>query len=198
MMPWFLLLGFDVPGFGEAFDQAAEDDLNEAHWSYMDVVADRLLARGPMLTSDHDGHTGSIHVLRADDHAAAESFAFNEPYYLAGMYERVEVVRFESWLDQSMWERSGDPVAAMSWLAVWRCASDASWPVSGARQPEVPEAVVCAGWMVDVDGHTLVGAAALVDASTDAVVTVVDDIAAQFPHERFESTMIPWRRGGRL
>jgi uncharacterized protein len=161
-MPWFLLLGFDDPGY-VPLDHVADDELDEAHWSYMDLVADRLLARGPMLTLDHDGHVGSIHVLQADSYHAAMAFASNEPYYLAGLYERLEVVRFESWLDDSMWARVGDPLAGSSWLAMWRCERPMS-SVVPARRPEVPDSVLCAGWMIDDADGTWLGAAAVFDA----------------------------------
>lgn len=195
-MPWFLVLGFDNPDFGTSLDQAAHDELNEAHWSYMDRVANRLLARGPMLRANHDGHTGSVHVLSAEFHAAAEQFAFSEPYFLAGLYETVEVIGFAPWLGESMWTRPGDPTAGMSWLALWRCRG-AVWSKGTVAVPNVPDAVLCAGWLVD-EGRTLLGAAALVDAPAPGVAAIVAQLAAQLPDNGFELSLIPWRRGGRL
>jgi uncharacterized protein len=196
-MPWFLLLGYDDPGFVDPEDQSAEDELNEAHWSYMDLVADRLLARGPMLTPNHDGHVGSIHVLNAENHREAEMFAFNEPYYLAGLYERVEVIGFEPWIDESMWERPGDAHAGCSWLVMWRGDSRTVLSPPLGR-PEIPDSVLCAGWMFDSAGASLFGAAALFDAPADDPFQVVNMIEAQLATDEWEHTLIPWRRGGRL
>jgi len=67
--------------------------LTEAHWSYMDRFADRLVLRGPTVSNDGTEHTGSIHILDVADRASAERFAFGEPFWLAGLYQRVDVDR---------------------------------------------------------------------------------------------------------
>jgi uncharacterized protein YciI len=192
----FLLLGFDAAGFWEAFDQSAEDELDEAHQLYMDFVADRLLARGPMLTAAHDGHEGSVHILKANSHDDAQTFALNEPYYAAGLYKTFEVVRFDPWLRESMWERTGDPDAGRSWLVLWRCVGSPARSVPLGFS-EVADSILCAGWMLDGVTGSLVGAAFLVDAKSDVVRALVDTLAEQFDLGQFEPTVIPWRRGGR-
>jgi uncharacterized protein YciI len=65
----------------------------EAHWSYMDRYADKLILRGPTLSDDGEEHTGSVHVVDVDDRASAERFAYEEPYWLAGYYQPLTVVR---------------------------------------------------------------------------------------------------------
>jgi uncharacterized protein YciI len=66
---------------------------SEAHWSYMDQWADRLILRGPTLSGDGEEHTGSVHIVDVDDRVSAERFAYEEPYWLAGYYEPLTVVR---------------------------------------------------------------------------------------------------------
>jgi uncharacterized protein len=193
-MPWFALLGFDVPDFEESLDPTASDELDEAHWAYMDLVADRLLARGPMMTVDHDGHTGSIHILRAHSYADAEAFAMNEPYFLAGMYERLEVTRFDSWLKDTMWDRIGDPSAGRSWLVVRRCSNAV---VPNPPNPlGIPDSVLCGGWMLAPDGESTHGAIVLLDAPGDVVTTTLNTLTQRLPD--YADQTIPWRRGGRM
>ncbi|MFI5708197.1 YciI family protein [Kribbella sp. NPDC051620] len=74
---------------------------SEAHWSYMDQWADRLILRGPTLSDDGEEHTGSVHFVDVDDRATAERFAYEEPYWLAGYYEPLTVVRAVVLLDRT-------------------------------------------------------------------------------------------------
>jgi hypothetical protein len=84
----FYVYGRDRPGA-----LAEMEALAEAHWSYMDRFADRLILRGPTLSDDGNEHTGSVHVVDLDDRAAAERFAAEEPYRQAGLYRHVTVAR---------------------------------------------------------------------------------------------------------
>jgi hypothetical protein len=56
----FYVHGVDGEGVDERLGQLAD-----AHWSYMDGYADRLVARGPTLSDDGERHTGSVHVVYA-------------------------------------------------------------------------------------------------------------------------------------
>jgi uncharacterized protein YciI len=78
----FYVYGQDRPGTGPQME-----DLNEAHWSYMDRF--QLILRGPTLSDDGTEHTGSVHVVDLADRAGADRFAAGEPYYRAGLYLRV-------------------------------------------------------------------------------------------------------------
>jgi uncharacterized protein YciI len=66
-------------------------DLAEAHWSYLDRFADRLILRGPTLSDDGAEHTGSVHVVDLADRASTERFAAEEPYQLAGLYRQITI-----------------------------------------------------------------------------------------------------------
>jgi uncharacterized protein len=192
-MAWYLLRGKDVSGFWDSFGQTEVDELDEAHQSYMDLIADRLLARGPLLTSNHDGHEGSIHVVEADSFAAARQLAFGEPYFAAGLFETLEIVAFEPSMQGSMWERVGDQAAGFSWMATWRSSAVLTRNVLS----DVPDAVVCAGWMLDGVTGALLGAIALFDAAPSDVEDFVHGLSRVFNLDQCEVSVVPWRRGGR-
>ena len=89
----------DIPGTG-----ALLDELAEAHWSYMDAYADAMIARGPTVAADGVTHTGSMHMVDLPDPEAARAFAFDEPYYKAGVYGEVLIRRWRSELGRTMWD----------------------------------------------------------------------------------------------
>lgn len=80
--------------------------LTEEHWSFMDGYADQLIARGPTLTGHDDDAetTGSLHIVDLPDEAAVRAFAFDEPYYRAGAFERVDLYRFHNHTGATMWD----------------------------------------------------------------------------------------------
>src|SRR6516225_3016670 len=82
----FYVYGQDRPGA-----QAEMEALAEAHWSYLDRFADRLILRGPTLSDDGAEHTGSVHVVDLADRASTERFAAEEPYQLAGLYRQITI-----------------------------------------------------------------------------------------------------------
>jgi uncharacterized protein len=131
--------------------------------------------------------------LSAQSYADAEAFAMNEPYFLAGMYERLEVVRFESWLAETMWERVGDSDAGRSWLIIRRCPN-AIAPVP--PNPPVPASVLCGGWMLAPNGESTHGAIVLLDAPGDSVSTTISSLTKDLTDNT--ELVIPWRRGGRM
>lgn len=66
----------------------------DAHLEYVARFADRLLMAGPFL--DEEGQmTGSMLILDFDDRAAVEAFCAEDPYALAGLFERVTVTRWK-------------------------------------------------------------------------------------------------------
>ena len=95
----FFVLGIDGPGFG------VDEDLNEAHQSYMDRSADLLVARGPTRSVDVGHHTGSVHVIELSDAAEAARFAEEEPFARAGWYSSIQVTPVVACLDGTMWDR---------------------------------------------------------------------------------------------
>ena len=103
----FLFYCRDKPGVGALLDQNVE-----AHWSFMDGYADRLLTRGPTLSDDGEEHTGSLHIVRLERLADTAIFAYEEPFYRAGAYAEVLIRRWHDRLGRTMGDfkpQSDDP-----------------------------------------------------------------------------------------
>ncbi len=65
------------------------------HLDYLKAYADQAYAVGPMLSDDGESMLGSLLILDLADRAAAEDFAANDPYNLAGLFESVTVSRWK-------------------------------------------------------------------------------------------------------
>lgn len=100
----YFFYGRDKPGTA-----AVRQAIVEEHWSFMDRYADSMIARGPTMTDDGAGVTGSMHMVDLPDAAAARVFAYEEPYYQAGLYADVLVRRCRNAMERTMWEFDGDP-----------------------------------------------------------------------------------------
>ena len=105
----FLIYGRAAGGVG---DDTAQ--LDEAHWSYMDRFAGRMIARGPTLSADRRSWTGSLHVVDLPDAGAARAFAQEDPYHLAGRFSGHLVRSFEDLLGRTMWHFPGRADAGLS------------------------------------------------------------------------------------
>jgi uncharacterized protein YciI len=97
---------------------ALRAELVEAHWSFMDGYAARMIARGPTLTPDLMTATGSMHIVDLPDAQAAAVFAFEEPNFQAGVYDDVLVRRWRNTLGATMWEFAGDPAIDRRFLVM--------------------------------------------------------------------------------
>jgi len=83
-MPHFVLTCFDKPG---ALDLRMAT--RPAHLEYIDGSLDFLRLAGPLL--DDAGQTiGSLIILECE-RDRAEAFAANDPYQIAGLFERSEL-----------------------------------------------------------------------------------------------------------
>lgn len=60
------------------------------HLAYLDRLVDRIFAGGPLLDSAGKS-IGSLVIIEAEDQAAAESIAAEDPYVQAGLFETVSV-----------------------------------------------------------------------------------------------------------
>jgi uncharacterized protein len=84
------------------------EELAEAHWSFMDGYTDAMIARGPTTDPEGEIHTGSMHMVDLPDSEAADVFAFEEPYYRAGVYAEVLKRRWRNVLRRTMWDFAGE------------------------------------------------------------------------------------------
>ena len=95
----YFVYGWDRAGSGEL-----KARLTPEHWTFMDGYADELIARGPTLTPDGESTTGSLHIIDLPTLDAVKTFAYDEPYYRAGVFESVLITRFRQHTAGTMWD----------------------------------------------------------------------------------------------
>lgn len=194
---------------------ALREELVEAHWSYMDGYADRMIARGPVF-DEEDTLLGSVHILDLPGPAAARAFAFDEPNYQAGAYRDVLLRRWRNLLGRTMWDFPGGPACCWRYLVIGlgpgtASATDAgtgpgtgvgsggagSGPVpggeaSGPAVPDVRDDLIAYGPLLSDDGTAWLGTAALVRARDAAAARAV---LGDEPYDGVEVHL--WEFGGR-
>jgi uncharacterized protein len=87
IMP-YVILARDKP---DAFD--LRNDTRAAHIDYLKEQDAILMAAGPFL-DDQDRMVGSLLVLDVPDEGAAKTFARNDPYAKAGLFETTEIKKW--------------------------------------------------------------------------------------------------------
>ena len=184
----------DRPGAG-----AELLDLAEAHWSYMDRFADRLILRGPTLSDDGTEHTGSVHVVDLADRASAERFATEEPFWLAGLYRQVTTVRTVVLLHREPAPGSLTPEVPRAlitgqWPPGPRDASDSGRRLLGV-DPDSRVSFV-AGLVDDNQSHTT-GIVSVVTARPDEARGIVQPFADRLAGQGVALTAQRWSFGGR-
>jgi uncharacterized protein YciI len=187
----FYVYGQDRPGA-----LAEMEALAEAHWSYMDRFAGRLILRGPTLSDDGSEHTGSVHVADLDDRADAERFATEEPYWQAGLYGQVTVAR--AVVLHHLKPTGGPPGSgAPSALITGR------WPARPRSPgPRLPGAdpdgrLDFVALLVDDDQSGTTGIVSVVRALPGEAASIVQPFADRLAGEPVALTAQRWAHGGR-
>src|SRR3954467_8787976 len=145
-----------------------DDALNEAHWSYMDRLADSMIARGPTLAADRETWTGSVHVLGLPDAEAARGFVADEPYNRAGLYEEHSIWVFENLLGRTMWEFASTQAIEPRFLVI---AEGSLGPVPLARlSAPLRERLILYGTLRSAQSGPVGGVALAVQAPARAAV----------------------------
>jgi uncharacterized protein len=139
---------------------ALRGELIEAHWSYMDRYAARMIARGPTFADDGETPTGSVHIADLPDPAAARAFAFDEPNYQAGVYRDVLLRRWRNTLGRTMWDFPGGRTGGHRYLVLGLGAG----PAADLTVPSGRDDMIAYGPLLSDDGATWLGTAALVRA----------------------------------
>ena len=172
--------------------------LAEAHWSYMDRYADRLILRGPTLSDDGTEHTGSIHVIDLDDRATAERFATEEPYWLDGLYRHITISRTVVLLRREPVE-AGLASEAPSALVTGRWAHQPrNLGDTDLQAPDVsPEDVRFMAVLVDDNQTCTTGMASIVSAVPGEALRIVQALADRLIGGPVALTAQRWQRGGR-
>jgi len=173
----FYVYGRDKPGAGAGLMK-----LTEAHWSYMDQFADRLLLRGPTLSDDGAEHTGSVHVVDLDDRDSAERFATEEPFWMAGLYRQVTATRLVVLQHREIVRGAPHALVTGEW---------APRPREDGR--ELDDRVRFAGLLVDDDQARTTGIVAVVRAVPCEAASAVQPLAGT----GVALTAQRWELGGR-
>ncbi|MFD0412438.1 YciI family protein [Streptomyces sp. NPDC127108] len=164
------------------------EELQEAHWSYMDDFAKQLIARGPCFAADGETPTGSVHIVDAPDPAAARAFAFEEPNYQAGAYRDVLLRRWRNLLGRTMWDFPGGLTGGNRYLVLGL----GSGPAADTEVPSDRDDLIAYGPLLSDDGATWLGTAVLLQAE-DA-----DAARAVLTEDRYADIEVhDWECGGR-
>jgi len=76
----------------DSFDLRAET--RAKHLDYVGSASVEVLLAGPIL-DDQDRPIGSTFIIRAENRIQVESFAANDPYALAGLFDSTEMVPYK-------------------------------------------------------------------------------------------------------
>jgi uncharacterized protein len=192
----YLVYGRDAPDVVERLDALAE-----AHWSYMDRFADRLVARGPTLSADGEAHTGSMHIVAVEDARAARRFAEQEPYQRAGVYADIRISRYVNLLGGSMWDRPPAPGLEESTflIAGWPAISAGRRTVRAAREAALAasDSWVFLGLLTSDDASQCTGIAAGADAGPRPAERALRRVMESLGQSGARVEAHRWRRGGR-
>lgn len=92
----YLRICFDRPGTGDQ-----RNEIRAAHRAYFqpNLLNDaevRIIQAGPMcVADDSDENIGSFMILEAPSKEKAKAFHDNDPFTLAGLFDRVELCRWD-------------------------------------------------------------------------------------------------------
>jgi uncharacterized protein YciI len=177
----YFVYGRDRPG---AFQ--LKMSLTDDHWFFMDGYGEVMVARGPTLTGDGGDaeSTGSLHIVDLPDAEAARTFAYEEPYYRAGVFGSVLLYRFHNLLGRTMWDFTEAVDGYRRFLIITMDGSD-SPPIASKH-------LIVYGDLLALDGEARLGRAAVVEAPDREAA------AALLPAGDDGHTEVhPWRFGGR-
>jgi uncharacterized protein len=202
----FLTVEFFFYCRGRPGTEELADELAEAHWSFMDGYAEAMVARGPTLTPDRTTWTGSMHIVDLPDAQAARVFAFQEPFYRAGVYSEVLVYRWRNTLGRTMWEYRAAPGDDRRFLVIGhgKPGMEAARQALEAAQrrwfdqPGHHDRFILRGPLLADDGARWVGSALLVQLADRAAVEAMLADAPYLQAGMYASVEIhDWQFGGR-
>jgi uncharacterized protein YciI len=84
-------MAYDAPG-----KDAERNAHFEAHRAHLRSGLARIVQSGPLFAPDGSGRkAGALVVFEADDVAEVERFTAQDPYIVNGVYDRVEILRWD-------------------------------------------------------------------------------------------------------
>lgn len=91
----FLIETYDKPDH-----QALRLSTRDAHLEYLDSHVSQLIACGAKLSDDGEAAHGGIYLVAVESRDEAEAFIEADPFFRAGLFERVEISRWrKAYLD---------------------------------------------------------------------------------------------------
>ncbi|MFC5267954.1 YciI family protein [Kribbella qitaiheensis] len=176
----FFVYGRDWVGAG-----GLKGRLTGEHWDFMDGYGEVLVARGPTLTGQGDEaeSTGSMHIVELPDVGAARAFAYEEPYYLGGVFESVLLCGFRNLSERTMWDFADAVDGYGRFLVIRMDTAEIASVVS--------KHVVLYGELLELEGEARLGWAALVEAPD------MEAAAAVLPGGDGRTEVHHWCFGGR-
>ncbi len=170
----YFVYGRDRAGAGEL-----KASLTPEHWAFMDGYAEALIARGPTLTPDGESTTGSLHIVDLPTLEAVKTFAYDETYYRAGVFESVLITRFRNHTGGTMWDFANAVDGYHRYLVH---TDDTPRPLTSPH-------LIMYGDLLALDSDEHLGRAVLLEApDTEAAATLAQ---ADLTHVH------PWTFGGR-
>lgn len=93
-----------MPYLIETFDKpnsaALRQSVRDKHLEFLDEKKALLLACGAKLDDDSAAGTGSVYIVDLETRAQAENFVKDDPYAVAGLFERTVITRWrKAYLD---------------------------------------------------------------------------------------------------
>jgi hypothetical protein len=141
-----------------------------------------------------------VHVVEVVDGEAARGFAYEEPFWRAGLYASVAVTRYHSAVRGTMWERPAASAEAPSSLvlATWppspRSADRLDQQWSLVTQATDLDRLVFGGLLLSDEGREVQGLVLAVDLSREQAA----HLAAQLSLAASATVSVQrWQRGGR-
>ena len=98
----YMFYGRDREGAGDLRRATIEE-----HWRFTDSYVPLMIARGPTLSGPGGEMTGSLHIVDLPDAASVKTFAYDEPFYRAGVFGEYLVRPWRNRLGRTMWDFSG-------------------------------------------------------------------------------------------
>ena len=142
-----------------------------------------MIARGPTLVTDNDqAMTGSVHIVDLPDASTADYFAYQDPYYQAGIFDEVLILRWRNSLQRSTLQQSNLRQHQLDYLA----------------EKGFSDRLIVCGPLLSNDGTEWRGTALMVELADR---TLVGSMMAEGPYAEaglYERVEIhDWRFGGR-
>lgn len=169
----------------------------ERHWSFIDGYAERLIARGPTLSTPDGEMTGSMHLVDLPDPQAAQVFAFQEPFYEAGVFSEVLVRRWRNELGRTMWEFTGQGGQRFLVIGHGRSGAGASTEQLDYLRSEAEQNLIAHGPTFSEDGDWTGTVTLLEVADLAAAERLIDSSPAGCAGLYEQLEIHHWRFGGR-